>query len=79
MGYIFVANASTGDRHLAKAPKAGHNAQHPYRTDKHWTTAFLKNRTPAAHGRCFLSCVCDHLPPAGVPAGPARGAAGWSK
>ena len=42
MGYIFVTNASTRDRYLAEAPKAGHNDQHPYRNAKHLTTAFLK-------------------------------------
>lgn len=76
MGYIFVANAGAGDRHLAKAPKAGHK-QNPSRIEKHWTTAFLKIRTPAAHGRRFLSCVGDHLPPAGVPAVPYG--SWWSK
>lgn len=68
-----MANAGAGDRHLAKAPKTGHNVQNPSRIEKHWTTAFLKIRTPAAHGRRFLSCVGDHLPPAG-PYG-----SGWSK
>ena len=70
---------SARDRHIAKAPKAGYNNQHPNRKTKHYITAFLKIEPGQREAERLRLQMGDSLPPARVPVKVSRGIDGHKK